>query len=93
MNFETYATWNLQHTLDEERKDEETDDSFACSCGVDYLPMPVGPFIVRNAAEEYTRSSETQPPDVRYLRKFSRHFGEGRGEIFLEGRVSFLAGS
>lgn len=69
MSFETHATWNLRHTLDEERKDEDTDDIFACSCGVDYLPMPVGSFIVRNAAEEYTRSSETQPPDVRYLRK------------------------
>ena len=85
MNFETHATRILQHTLDEERKDEETDDSFACSCGVDYLPMPVGPFIVRNAAEEYTRSSETRPPDARYLRKFSRQFGEGR--------VSFFTGS
>ena len=86
MNFETYATWTLGHTLENERWDEEIDKNLpAAAVWITYA----GRLLYHNAAKEYTPRSVMRRPDIRRLREFSEPFSEERWAFWKE-RFEFL---
>ena len=86
MNFETYATWILGHTLEEERLDEEIDDNLPAAA---MWIIHAGRMVYHNTAKEYRRSAETHFSDIQYLRKFSKPFSKERWDFWKE-RFAFL---
>ncbi len=81
MNFETYATWILRHTLEEERREGEVDDNLPAAA---MWMVYAGRLLYHNAAKENRRRTETHRPDVRYLRKFDTRFCKERWGFWKE---------
>lgn len=75
LNFEDYAIWSLERTLEEELMTDEVDDNLpAAAMWIIYA----GQMIYHNAAKDYTDFTPTHPPDIRYLRKFTKPFSMER---------------
>ncbi len=81
MNFETYATWILRHTLEEERRDGEVDGNLPAAA---MWMVYTGRLLYHNAAKENAWSAERHRPDVQYLRKFDTRFCEERWGFWKE---------
>ena len=81
LNFDSYATWILRHTLEEEREDEEVDDNLpAATMWIIYA----GKIVYHNAAKVDMDSAETHPPDINFVRKFSKSFSKERWNFWKE---------
>ena len=86
LNFEDYAMWILRHTLEEDRMNEEerieeVDDNLpAAATWIIYA----GQIVYHNAAKDYSDSTETHPPHIRYLRNFTKPFSMERWNFWKE---------
>lgn len=81
LNFEDYAIWSLERTLEEELMTDEVDDNLpAAAMWIIYA----GQMVYYNAAKDYTDFTPTHPPDIRYLRKFTKPFSMERWNFWKE---------
>lgn len=80
-NFEMYAMWILRHTLEEVRIDQEIDDNLPAAA---IWIIHAGQLIYHNAAKEYIDSGKTHPPDIQYIRTFSKPFSKERWNFWKE---------
>ena len=81
-NVDTYATWILRHTLEEERYQEEIEDNLpAAASWIIYAGM----VLYHNAAREDTAPLEVyQSQQVVYFRKFPKRFSKDRWAYWRE---------
>ena len=79
LNFETYAIWILQHTLEEEVRDRVIDDNMpAAATWIAYA----GWLLYHNALKEYPPSLGAPPPNIRYCAPFLLLVLVRRGGVF-----------